>query len=100
MNEELQQSLGKLLDSNGKVIVTDDMPDDLKAAINYLNDNNINILSPSDSLADADEEEENDDDFEEFDSDFESSEIDENLIEIEDEEIEDESTIQDLNDIF
>ena len=60
LDDTTKQRLSRFIGSDGKIIVSDDMPDDLKAAINYMNSNNISLLSEVDPL--ADEEESDDDD--------------------------------------
>ena len=45
MTEEQKEKLTKLVGEDGKIIVLDSMPDDLKAAIEYLNDNNIGLFT-------------------------------------------------------
>ena len=49
-----ENRLGTLLDSDGKIKISDDMPEDLKAAISYLNANNIGLFDPVSPLADED----------------------------------------------
>ena len=44
LDEETKAKLGQLIDSDGKVIISDDMPEDLKGCLKYINDNNINIF--------------------------------------------------------
>ena len=45
LDEETKAKLGQLIDSDGKVIISDDMPEDLKGCLKYINDNNINLFS-------------------------------------------------------
>ena len=45
MNEDINKKLASFMDTDGKIILTDDMPSDLKAAINYLNENNVNLFT-------------------------------------------------------
>lgn len=44
LDEDTKAKLGQLIDSDGKVIISDDMPDDLKGCLKYLNDNNISLF--------------------------------------------------------
>ena len=44
LDEDTKAKLGQLIDSDGKITITDDMPDDLKGCLKYINDNNINIF--------------------------------------------------------
>ena len=57
MDDALKQKLSQFVDNEGKLIIQEDMPDDLKDAIKYLNDNNVNIFAPNDPLANSDESE-------------------------------------------
>ena len=57
MDDTLKQKISQFVDNEGKLIVQDDMPDDLKDAIKYLNDNNVNIFAPNDPMADMDDAE-------------------------------------------
>lgn len=57
MDDALKQKLSQFVDNEGKLIIQDDMPQDLKDAIKYLNDNNVNIFAPNDPMADADDAE-------------------------------------------
>lgn len=95
-----KEQLGKLLDSDGKIMISDDMSDDLKAAINYLNSNNVGLFSPHGAYADVEEEEP--DLFAEDGSD-ENEEI-EDTEEIEEDDLEEtsdgDSDIEDLNNLF
>lgn len=52
MDDALKQKLSQFVDIEGKLIIQDDMPEDLKDAIQYLNDNNVNIFAPNDPEAD------------------------------------------------
>ncbi len=47
VDDNTKAKLNGLTDGDGKIMVSDDMPDDLKAAIKYLNDNNISLFSES-----------------------------------------------------
>ncbi len=53
INDEMKKQMSQYLDSDGKIMITDDMPDDLKSAINYINANNINVLDGSTPYADG-----------------------------------------------
>ena len=57
MDDALKQKLSQFVDNEGKLIVQEDMPQDLKDAIKYLNDNNVNIFAPNDPMADVDDAE-------------------------------------------
>ncbi len=57
MDDALKQKLSQFVDNEGKLIIQEDMPDDLKDAIKYLNENNINIFAPNDPMADDETEE-------------------------------------------
>lgn len=43
LDENAKSVLQKFTDSNGKLIATEDMSDELKEAINYINENNIDF---------------------------------------------------------
>ena len=45
MNEQLRETLQHLVNSDGKLIITEEMPDDIKDALNYFNENNIDIFN-------------------------------------------------------
>ncbi|MBR3362871.1 MAG: hypothetical protein IKG40_02980 [Bacilli bacterium] len=90
MNEETKEKLKQFVGQDGKIIITDDMPDDLKAAINFLNENDVDIFSPntidSESFEpEVDEETEEDEELEEtggidnydFDDEVDDTEIEE-----------------------
>ena len=89
-----------------QIPINDNMPDDLKAAINYLNENQISLSDKFDdedeeldSIEDDSFEEENfeDDSFEEVDDiDIDFGEADD----MDDLDEEDESVLSDLNSIF
>ena len=57
MDDALKQKLSQFVDNEGKLIIQEDMPDDLKDAIKYLNENNINIFALNDPMADDETEE-------------------------------------------
>lgn len=63
VNERIKETLKKYADADGKLKITDDMPDDLKEAINYFNENNIDIFNTDfdnmavDKLDDSEESE-------------------------------------------
>lgn len=62
IDDNTKNKLSQFLDSTGHIIISDDMPEDLKNAIKYMNDNNINLLSQISEDADIPElEEENED---------------------------------------
>ena len=99
-------NLAQFMDENGKIIISDDMPADLKEAINYLNENNVNLFTKIDDVEvseldddedledeldlddDSDEEDDLDDDFE-LDDDLDDD-LDEN----------DSSNVEELNNLF
>lgn len=99
-----KEKLKNFLDQDGKIMLSDDMPDDLKAAINYLNDNNISLFSPNDPLADAKDVIKNNPSDDEYDEDSDSESYDDTEDEIEEiEDIEDDDEdfdSSDLEDIF
>ena len=45
LDEDTKAKLGQLIDSDGKVMISDDMPEDLKGCLKYLNDNNVSLFS-------------------------------------------------------
>lgn len=62
IDDNTKNKLSQFLDSDGHIIISDDMPEDLKMAIKYMNDNNINLLSEISEDADIPElDEENED---------------------------------------
>ena len=109
IDDEMKAKISNMMDSDGKLIITDDMPDDLKSAIQYLNDNNVNILDNStDEEYEPDEEDLGTDEFDdEMDSDddsfddFDDSESDYSAAPAVDNIQEDEdASVDDLNDLF
>lgn len=97
--DETKQKLMRFIDSDGKIVVTDDMPADLKAAINYLNQNNVSLFSKvndEDDGIDYDEDNVPSIDDEELDDDS-NEELEDSDDEIEETE---DLNVQDLNDIF
>lgn len=93
-----KEQLKDMMDADGKIKIVDGMPDDLKAAINVLNANNVNFFTPKDPLADAPEDEE-DIEFDDSNMVIDTSDSMDEIEEIEDTEL-DEDEIEDLNDIF
>ena len=99
-----KEKLKSFIDQDGKIILSEDMPDDLKAAINYLNNNNISLFSPNGPLADAKnviKDNPSDDEYDE-DSDDESYIDDDDEIEEIEDIIDDDEEFDssDLEDIF
>lgn len=103
VNDDTMSKLNGLTDDDGKIIVTDDMPDDLKAAINYLNDNNISLFSGPDPQAYVEDYEPDPfaPDYVDDSSDIESD-LDEELEDDEEDDLEedDETSVEGLDDIF
>ena len=104
LDENTKSKLSGLLDSDGKITITDDMPEDLKECINYLNDNNISLLSDPNPEAYKDDIEPDifapgyvdtvtDSDFEDVDTTSSEEEL------LDDEDVDD-SQADDLNDVF
>lgn len=89
VDEETKKKLGQLIDSDGKVIISDDMPEDLKDCLKYLNDNNINLLSPNPDAYIEDYEPDP------FAPDFQDSEDDEEILNEDEEDSEDEEDYDD-----
>lgn len=61
IDNETKERLSQFIDPNGRLVISEDMPSDLKAAISFLNSNNINIFSENDPLADMPEDDETED---------------------------------------
>lgn len=91
LDDNMKARLSKLTDSDGKIIVTDDMPEDLKGCINYLNNNNISLFSGPDPSAYVDDYEPDP-----FAPDYVDSSDDNSTYEDED----DEEDVVDLDNIF
>jgi len=102
LDESSKVKLSSFMDDDGKLKITDDMPEDLKAAISYLNENNVSLFSPTDESAYIEDnepdpfapgfvDESSDDDTEELDTDEED---------IEDEEDEENDSVDELADVF
>lgn len=53
--EKVKEMLLKLKDENGKFVVTDDMPEDIKNTLNFMNENGVDIYSDQ-PIADFDDE--------------------------------------------
>ena len=53
-----KQKLSQFIDQDGKIIISDDMPDDLKSAIKFMNDNNVGLFENIDVNFIDDEESE------------------------------------------
>lgn len=102
-DEQLKGLLEKLRDKSGKIIVTDDMSDDLKKALTTINEENIDIFSPKyseEELEKMDNDEFEDNDVEELDS---VTDFDDNStsVDMADNIVEDNSVdVSDLNDLF
>ena len=102
MDEE-NVSYSNMMDENGKIIISDNMPDDLKMAINYLNENNVNLNSKI-------EEYDLDDDLDDDLIDDVDNDLDDNLTDDEDNDLDDDlddskvegesSNLDDLNSLF
>ena len=92
-----KENLKKHLDSNGKLISSDDMPEDLKAAIDYLNSRNIDF-SKTDII--DDEEEDDDEEYEDEEFSDEIGEDEEDMDFVEETNSSNDSSIDDLNSIF
>lgn len=58
IDDETKRKLNEFIDVDGKIIIADSMPDDLKAAIKYLNDNNVNLFSHIEDVQALEESEE------------------------------------------
>jgi hypothetical protein len=98
----MNEKLARFVDENGKIIVSDDMPDNLKSAIDYLNRNNVGFFDEivDDYNDDLDADEENEfsevlDDDDDIDSDEELDDEEES----EDDILESESGSSDLSDL-
>ena len=100
-----KEDLKKIMDANGKLMTNDSMPDDLKEAINWLNDHNVNVLEPMveqnfEMEPEPDSEEEDDfmdgSDYVVDDYDYDS---DVSIDEINDTDLSDDEA-SDLNDLF
>ena len=107
VDDTTKSKLSGLLDSDGKITITEDMPEDLKECIKYLNDNNIGLFSESDSSAYIDDSEADpfapgyvdtvsDNDFEDVETIGDETDTEELL---DDNDIDD-SQAEDLNDLF
>ena len=57
IDEETRQKISSFVGPDGKIVMSDEFPDDLKNVINYLNANNINILDTTNLDADIIDEE-------------------------------------------
>ena len=44
LSDEAKAKYAKYLDANGKLIIDDTLPEDVKKAFNYFNSRNINII--------------------------------------------------------
>ena len=106
IDEETRKKVSSLVGPDGKMVIPDDFPDDLKEVITYLNRNNINILDTT-NLDDGIVDEENDadinsddDDYDDMDDDM-TDDIEEETITTNhiSDEISD-SNIDELNDLF
>lgn len=106
LDDATKTKLGQFIDSEGKVVITDDMPEDLKGCLKYINDNNINLFSSNpdayvddyepDPFAPGFKDEEDDSsDVEDEDSDEEDSDEEES-----EEDSVDDNTVNDLDSVF
>ncbi len=97
LSDEAKAKYAKYLDANGKLIIDDTLPEDVKKAFNYFNSRNINImqLNVNDDIIDLPEEEVNDSDLDD-DVDFDDGESDELFDDEEDENV----NLDDLNNLF
>ena len=100
IDNNTKEKISQFVDPSGKLIISDDMPSDLKAAINFLNSNNINIFSENDPSADMpDDEELVDDESENLEIEDESNIImDSNIDYLKNEE--ENVDLKDLEDLF
>ena len=101
--------LSGFMDVDGKIIISDNMPDDLKEAITFLNDNNINLFTKIEDYEiddlnkdDLDEDELDEDDLDE--DDLDEDDLDED--DLDEDDLDDEglgsasSNVDDLNNLF
>ena len=97
LSEEAKAKYAKYVDQNGRLIVDESLPEDVKKAFNYFNSKGINVmeLSVDDDIIDLPEEEEYDDEQEIFDN---EEQFDENSDSFEDEE--NDVNLNELNDLF
>lgn len=98
LSEEAKAKYAKYVDQNGRLIVDESLPEDVKKAFNYFNSKGINVmeLSVDDDIIDLPEEEEEYDDEQEI---FDNEEqFDENSDSFEDEE--NDVNLNELNDLF
>ncbi len=76
LSEEAKAKYAKYVDANGRLIIDETLPEDVKNAFNYFNSKGINIMElnvDDDAIIDLPEEESEDLD-EELDSDFDETE--------------------------
>lgn len=70
LSDEAKAKYAKYVDANGRLIIDDSLPEDVKKAFNYFNSRNINImnLNVDDDIIDLPEEEisESDDDLDDI----------------------------------
>ena len=102
LSDAAKQKYAKYVGPDGKLIIDDSLPDDIKEAFKYFNDRNINILELNvddniDNIEDEEEEDVNiDDDI--IDSSYSNMEsesyFDDNIVE------EENASVDDLDDIF
>ena len=104
VDDNMKQRLSRFLDSDGKIMISDDMPDDLKSAIRFLNANNVNLLSENDASADYEASELTDPEIDssEFENDPEFAEVPEEEDTQEDYVIEENEDVEtdDLEELF
>lgn len=81
-----------------QIPVDDNMPDNLKNAINYLNENNISLTDKIDVQFDDSDDEDSDEEFDGYISDDDLN--DSELLEDDDEIIEEDVDLSDLDGIF
>jgi len=99
-----KQRLSQFVDQDGKIIISDDMPDDLKSAIKYMNDNNVNLFENID--VNFVEDEDSSDEEENYDTVSLNSLEDEDSYGEEIDEVDDlsdetdDSSLQDLDNLF
>ncbi len=95
LNEKAKAEIAKYIDSSGKLIIDDSLPDEVKKIFQYFNDNNLDIMNINvDDIINLPKTEN-------FDESFEDSNYDE-IVSSEnnyDDTLEEEK-INDLNDMF
>ncbi len=96
LSEEAKAKYAKYIDANGRLIVDENLPEDVKKAFNYFNSKGINVmeLSVDDDIIDLPEEEELDDQ-ESLDLEDEFDENDDSF-----EDVENNIDLNELNNLF